>query len=340
MGRGRRLPVSLLALLVAGGVFVQAGSTSGGQSGGIFRISLAPQSGLDYIDPALSYTPPGWALLDTMCARLMTYPDRRPPKAFEVVPEVAVGYPRIARRLQAVHVPPAEGIPLQRRVAGPGERVRARDQPHPGARCPLARCDVHAGHRRRSRRAGGPEEDGEGRRGAREHARRAVHEPGPGLRQADDAAVLLRGAARPPLHSGGRRRVRLGGPLLRSRVPPRRACRDPEEPLLRREAAAPPRRLRRRPPRPLTHRDAPAHRPQRGRLGPHDRGRLHGSLARPRGEARCQQDEVLRQARTDHTNARFQLLASALPEEPRAPQGDQLRARPSGAAGDRRRSGS
>ena len=95
MGRRRRLPVSLLALLVAGGVFVQVGSTSGGQSGGIFRISLAPQSGLDYIDPALSYTPPGWALLDTTCARLMTYPDRQPPKAFEVVPEVAAGYPGI-----------------------------------------------------------------------------------------------------------------------------------------------------------------------------------------------------------------------------------------------------
>jgi ABC-type transport system substrate-binding protein len=96
MRRGRRLPVSLLALLVAGGIFVQSGSTSGGQAGGIFRISLAPQSGLDYIDPALSYTPPGWALLDTMCARLMTYPDQPPPKAFEVVPEVAVGYPSIS----------------------------------------------------------------------------------------------------------------------------------------------------------------------------------------------------------------------------------------------------
>lgn len=96
MGRGGRLPVSLLALLVAGGIFVQSGSTAGGQSGGIFRISFAPQSGLDHIDPALAYTPPGWALLDTMCARLMTYPDRPPPQAFDVVPEVAVGYPTIA----------------------------------------------------------------------------------------------------------------------------------------------------------------------------------------------------------------------------------------------------
>ena len=54
MGRGGRLPVALLALLVAGGIFVQSGSTSGGQSGGIFRISFTPMSGLDHIDPALS----------------------------------------------------------------------------------------------------------------------------------------------------------------------------------------------------------------------------------------------------------------------------------------------
>ena len=96
MGRGRGVPVVLVALIAAFGVFVQSGSTSRGQKGGIFQISFAPQSGLDYIDPALSYTPPGWALLDTTCARLLTYPDRPPPKAFEPVPEVAIGYPAIA----------------------------------------------------------------------------------------------------------------------------------------------------------------------------------------------------------------------------------------------------
>ena len=92
----RRLRVSLFALLVGGAIFAQPGSTTGGQEGGIFRISLAPQSGLDYIDPALSFTAPGWALLDTTCARLMTYPDKAPPKAFDLVPEVAVHYPTIS----------------------------------------------------------------------------------------------------------------------------------------------------------------------------------------------------------------------------------------------------
>ena len=87
-----RLPVSLLALLVGGAILINPGSTSRGQEGGIFRISLSPASGLDYIDPALSFTAPGWALLDTTCARLMAYPDEPPPAGFRLVPEVAARY--------------------------------------------------------------------------------------------------------------------------------------------------------------------------------------------------------------------------------------------------------
>jgi peptide/nickel transport system substrate-binding protein len=82
----------MLALLVQ----PSASGAGGGGSGGIFRISLAPQSGLDHIDPALSYTPPGWALLDTTCARLLTHPDKPPPAAFRLEPEVAAGYPTVS----------------------------------------------------------------------------------------------------------------------------------------------------------------------------------------------------------------------------------------------------
>jgi ABC-type transport system substrate-binding protein len=53
--------------------------------------------GLDFIDPALSYTPQGWALLDTTCARLMAHPDKPPPEGFRLVPEVAAAYPTISR---------------------------------------------------------------------------------------------------------------------------------------------------------------------------------------------------------------------------------------------------
>ena len=53
------------------------GSNLAVPEGGTFRISLAAGSGIDYIDPALAYTPAAWALLDTVCARLLAYPDKR-----------------------------------------------------------------------------------------------------------------------------------------------------------------------------------------------------------------------------------------------------------------------
>jgi len=90
--RRRRLPITLLALLIGGAIFIQSGSTSRGQEGGIFQIAFSPASGLDYIDPALSFTARGWALLDTTCARLMAYPDKPPPAGFRLVPEVAASY--------------------------------------------------------------------------------------------------------------------------------------------------------------------------------------------------------------------------------------------------------
>ena len=70
------------------------------RDGGIFRISFAVQAGLDNMDPALSFTAPGWALLDTVCARLMSYPDRRPPAGLRLQPEVAAAPPTVSRDLK------------------------------------------------------------------------------------------------------------------------------------------------------------------------------------------------------------------------------------------------
>jgi peptide/nickel transport system substrate-binding protein len=95
-----KLLLVAIVLVAAGGLFASSGTTSRGQSGGILRIAYAPQSGLDHIDPALSYSPRGWALLDTTCARLFTHPDRPVPEAYEVVPEVAAEYPRISADLK------------------------------------------------------------------------------------------------------------------------------------------------------------------------------------------------------------------------------------------------
>ena len=70
------------------------------REGGIFRISLPVQSGLDNMDPALSFTAAGWALLDTVCARLMAYPDKRPPAGLRLQPEVAAAPPEVSSDLR------------------------------------------------------------------------------------------------------------------------------------------------------------------------------------------------------------------------------------------------
>lgn len=90
--RRHHLLAALLASVVAASVLAQAGSSTRGQDGGMMRISFAPSSGLDYIDPALSFTQPGWALLDATCARLMTYPDKPAPASYRLEREVAASY--------------------------------------------------------------------------------------------------------------------------------------------------------------------------------------------------------------------------------------------------------
>jgi peptide/nickel transport system substrate-binding protein len=88
LGR-HRLLVALLALLVGGAVLARAGSTARGQDGGILRVSFSQAAGLDYVDPALSFSAAGWSLLDATCARLYTYPDTASPGSFRLRPEVA-----------------------------------------------------------------------------------------------------------------------------------------------------------------------------------------------------------------------------------------------------------
>ncbi|MDQ3671386.1 MAG: hypothetical protein M3364_02965, partial [Actinomycetota bacterium] len=76
---GRRRRVLVAAVASAGLLTIGAGqaapdeSSRAQQEGGIFRVSLHALAGIDYMDPALASSPPGWALLDTTCARLMSY---------------------------------------------------------------------------------------------------------------------------------------------------------------------------------------------------------------------------------------------------------------------------
>ena len=89
-----------VAALTASAAPSSTSSSTAVRDGGIFRISLAVQAGLDNMDPALSFTPAGWALLDTVCARLMAYPDKRPPAGLRLQPEVAAAPPTVSRDLK------------------------------------------------------------------------------------------------------------------------------------------------------------------------------------------------------------------------------------------------
>ena len=90
----------LAAVAVVGLTAISRPSASPGSdaaaTGGIFHITLSVQAGLDNMDPALSFTAPAWALLDTTCARLMAYPDKRPPAGFRLAPEVAAAFPEVS----------------------------------------------------------------------------------------------------------------------------------------------------------------------------------------------------------------------------------------------------
>ena len=71
-------------------------STANGKEGGIFKVVFNAGSGIDSVDPALASSAPGWAVLDTTCARLLNYPDKPPPEAFRPIPEVATDFPKVS----------------------------------------------------------------------------------------------------------------------------------------------------------------------------------------------------------------------------------------------------
>jgi peptide/nickel transport system substrate-binding protein len=92
--RRELLAVALAAVVAV--VIAQPGSSTRGQEGGILRISFSPNAGLDFLDPALSFSQAGWSLLEATCARLYTYPDKWSPTSFRLQPEAAAGYSRSA----------------------------------------------------------------------------------------------------------------------------------------------------------------------------------------------------------------------------------------------------
>ncbi len=249
MSRGRHgrlvatvtVGICLLAALVGAAT---VGSASGVREGGIFRITFHQPSGLDYVDPALASTLPGWAVLDPTCARLLTYPDKPPPAAFQLVPEVATGLPKISadRRTYTFTLRNGfrfnDGTPVRASAfARAIHRTLAPGVNSPGAqhtRDIVGAEDVLAG---RKTTASGVEA-----RGNTLIVR--FKRPAPDFLHRTATTFLCAVQAEPPRQSGGGPRAPRGRPVLRRGVPPRRTRGAQAEPVLPRHAAAPRRRLR------------------------------------------------------------------------------------------------
>ena len=90
--------LALTAVFMAGSMHSSAVGSVGDEvrEGGDFRVSLGA-GGFDHIDPALAYGGSSWAILNTVCATLMAYPDKPPPEGYKLVPEVAKAHPRVSK---------------------------------------------------------------------------------------------------------------------------------------------------------------------------------------------------------------------------------------------------
>ena len=92
------------------------------------------------MDPALAYSPP-WCLLDTTCARLMTYPDKPPPAGLRLVPEVAASFPKISQNGKTYTFTLrrgfrfSDGTPVRAAGLRASDRSRARARRQDGRRC-------------------------------------------------------------------------------------------------------------------------------------------------------------------------------------------------------------
>ena len=88
---GTALVALLAALLVVGAASAKSQHSS---AGGTLNVDLTTD--VDYTDPALSYLSTGWELEYATCLKLMNYPDANGPRASQLIPEAAAGFPRVS----------------------------------------------------------------------------------------------------------------------------------------------------------------------------------------------------------------------------------------------------
>jgi ABC-type transport system substrate-binding protein len=81
-----------VALLAVGGVLVVPGA--GARTGG--TLVYDNQGDFRFMDPQLSYYSFDWTVLQATCLKLLNWPDVNGPKAAQLQPEAATGYPKVS----------------------------------------------------------------------------------------------------------------------------------------------------------------------------------------------------------------------------------------------------
>ena len=71
-------------------------SASGQKKGGTMNVNMSATD-VDYIDPTLAYGTVSWAILDSLCVKLMYYPDKPEPLGSKLAPDGAVGFPSVSK---------------------------------------------------------------------------------------------------------------------------------------------------------------------------------------------------------------------------------------------------
>ena len=126
---------------------------------------LVYDTGIDYLDPAYSYTVEGWEIMWNVYLSLLGYKHVNGPDGATIVPALAKDLPQISSDGKTYTLTLRSGLKYSNGDAGQGERLQVRDQ----ARLPrrLAGRRVLHEHRRRRRVL----EDEEGRH-LRDHGER------------------------------------------------------------------------------------------------------------------------------------------------------------------------
>jgi ABC-type transport system substrate-binding protein len=86
----------LVSAAFAGSAGPAAQGSAEAKRGGTLRINLSTTD-YEYLDPALSYDAAGWQVLYMTNLMLLNYPDKPAPEGSRLVPDAAVGFPRVSR---------------------------------------------------------------------------------------------------------------------------------------------------------------------------------------------------------------------------------------------------